>query len=231
MREAIKNMDQNKISSFLGGENCDWEWVEWERNPASASHMGGVWERQIRTIRCVLTSLLREHAARLNDEALRTLLVEVEAIVNSRPLSADLLSDDSIEPLTPNQLLTMKTKVVLPPPGVFQAADVYCRKRWRAVQHLANVFWERWKKEFISTMQQRQKWTSVSPNLAVGDIVLVADLDVKRNRWPMGRIAEVKPSADGLVRKVGVKVASSPNVFIPPVYKFRHLNLIECLFI
>ena len=100
MKDAIKKMDQAKIKGFLQGVHCDWEW---DRNSASASHMRGVWERQIRSVRSVLTS-------RLNDEALRTLLFEVEAIVNSRPLSADLLSDESIEPLTPNQLLTMKTK-------------------------------------------------------------------------------------------------------------------------
>ena len=65
-------------------------------------------------------------------------MCEVEAIVNSRPLSVSQLTDsDSLSPLTPNHLLTMKTKVVLAPPGAFQPVDVYCRKRWRRVTHLA----------------------------------------------------------------------------------------------
>ena len=51
MKDAIKKMDQAKIKGFLQGVNCDWEWMEWDRNPASASHMGGVWERQIRSVR------------------------------------------------------------------------------------------------------------------------------------------------------------------------------------
>ena len=207
MRNAVKGMNHRKITDFLMENSCDWDWVEWERNPAASSHVGGVWERQIRSIRSVLSSLLKEHASRLNDESLRTLLVEVEAIVNSRPLSADSLSDESVEPLTPNHLLTMKTKVVLPPPGVFQRADVYCRKRWRAVQYLANEFWSRWRKEFLMNLQQRQKWTSVRPNLEVDDIVLLVDVDCARNRWPMGRIVEVHPSDD--VRKVSVKVSTS----------------------
>ena len=65
-----------------------------------------------------------------NDESLRTLLVEGEAIVNSCPLTAGNLNDESMEALTPNHLLTMKSIVVLPPPGSFQEADVNCRKSW-----------------------------------------------------------------------------------------------------
>ena len=153
--------------------------------------------------------LLKEHAGRLNDETLRTLLTEVESIVNSHPLTVDTLSDESIEPLTPNHLLTLKSKVVLPPPGTFQRADVYCRKTWRAVQFLANEFWSRWRKEFLLGQQQRQKWNTVHSNLQVDDIVLVMDKDLPRNQWQMGKVVETFPSEDELVRKVNVKVAGS----------------------
>ena len=207
MAKAMREMDQKKISNFLLQHSC--EWVEWDRNPPQSSHTGGVWERQIRSVRGVLAGLLKEHAARLNDESLRTLLVEVESIVNSRPLTVDSLSDESIEPITPNHLLTMKTKVVLPPPGIFQRTDVYCRRRWRAVQFLANEFWNRWRKEFLLNQQQRQKWTKTQPNFEVGDIVLVMDKDAPRNDWKMGRIVDNSPSGDNLVRKVSVKVAGS----------------------
>ena len=209
MKKGIKEMDHQKIKGFLLSQSCDWEWVEWEFNPPLASHMGGVWERQIRTIRSVLSSLFKEHGSRLNDESLRTLLIEVEAIINSRPLTADSLSDETVQPLCPSNVLTMKTKVILPPPGVFQRADVYCRKRWRMVQHLANEFWTRWRKEYLMGLQERQKWDTARPNLGVGDIVLLVDDDVKRNMWPMGRIVEVFPGDDGLVRKVNVRTATS----------------------
>ena len=108
-------------------------------NTPSSSHMGGVWERQIRTIRSVLTSILDQFPGRLDSASLRTFLYESTAIVNSRPLTTDTLNDPkSPEPLTPNHLLTMKTKVVLPPPGNFVKEDMYARKRWRRVQYLAN---------------------------------------------------------------------------------------------
>ena len=146
LKQALAEMDQQKIKTKLLEEQCDW--FSFKMNVPAASHMGGVWERQIRSVRNVLSSLLQDNGRQLDDESLRTLMCEAEAIVNSRPLTVNQLADpDSPSPLTPNHLLTMKTKVVLAPPGAFQPADVYCRKRWRRVTHLANEFWTRWRKE------------------------------------------------------------------------------------
>ena len=152
-------------------------------NVPAASHMGGVWERQIRSARNVLSSLLQKNGKQLDAESLRTLMCEAKAIVNSRPLTVSQLADpDSLSPLTPNHLLTMKTKVILAPPGTFQPADVYCRKRWRRVTHLANEFWTRWRKEFfLLNLQQRQKWTRPGRNLAVDDIIMIKDENLPRN--------------------------------------------------
>ena len=102
--------------------------------------MGGVWERQIRTIRSVLARLLQQHGTHLEDEVLRTFICEVTAIVNSRPLSVENLNDPlSKPPITPNHLLTMKSKVILPSPGKFLSPDLYTRKRWRRIQYMVKV--------------------------------------------------------------------------------------------
>ena len=78
----------------------------------TASNMGGVWEWQIRSARSIFAALLKEHGESLNDELLRTILVEVEAIINSRCISCDNVGDvNSIVPLNPMQLLSMKTKI------------------------------------------------------------------------------------------------------------------------
>ena len=83
-------------------------------NVPSASHMGGVWERQVRTVRSVLVPMLEKSGSQLDDESLRMLLSEGMCIVNSRPLSVnDLYDPSSKEPMTPNHILTMKTKIVL----------------------------------------------------------------------------------------------------------------------
>ena len=203
LREAMEEMDHQQIRAYLNEQGGDW--IRWERNTPRASHMGGVWERQVRTVKNVLVSIIKGSPRRLEEETLRTLLTEAEAIVNSRPLTLENLHDPESTPLSPNQLLTMKTRLVSPPPGVFQKNDVYCRKRWRVTQHLANVFWDRWRKEYLQLQQSRQKWTEEKRNLMENDVVLLKEDGVKRAHWPMARVVEAHKSEDGLVRSVSLQ--------------------------
>ena len=206
LQAALNEMNHEKIQRELLKDDCDW--FAWKMNVPHASHMGGVWERQIRTVRSVLTGLLQSHGSQLDDESLRTLMIEAEAIVNSRPLTTDELADpDSLDVLTPNHLLTMKSSVILAPPGNFQRADVYSKKRWRRVQQLTNEFWQRWRKGYLQSLQSRQKWTTPHKNLEEGDVVILKDESVPRNTWKLARVAATYPDADGYVRKVKVAVA------------------------
>ena len=82
----------------------------------------------------------------LNDKSLKTLFTEV----NSRALTVKNLGDvKSEQPLIPSNILTMKTKVVMPTPGEFVRAGEFSRRRWRRIQRIANEFWQRWRKEFL----------------------------------------------------------------------------------
>ncbi|XP_071944925.1 uncharacterized protein [Antedon mediterranea] len=183
--------------------------IDWRFNPPAASHQGGVWERMIRSIRKVLYGLLKEQTIKLNDEGLRTLFCEVEAIVNGRPLT--MLSDDPKEdrPLTPNHLLLAQADYI-PAPGIFSEADVY-RKRWRQAQYLVNVFWARWRKEYLATLMERQKWFKERRNVDVGDIVIIAE-NSPRGQWPMARVLEAYKDARGLVRSVKLRTANAELV-------------------
>ena len=123
LKTALSEMSQDDFKEYLLSNKC--EWIPFKFNALHCSHMGGPWERLIRTLRNAREPLLMKVGNQLDDETLRTFLTEVECIVNSRPLSVDCLSDaEAHEPLTPNHLLTMKPKRVLPPPGVFQRPDV-----------------------------------------------------------------------------------------------------------
>ena len=174
-------------------------------NPPHSSNFGGVWERQIRTIRSVLQGLGTRHGGRLSTSLLRTLFYEVMAIINCRPLTST--TDDMLQ-ITPNILLTMKSDVVLPPPSTFEEADIYARKRWRVVQQLANEFWTRWRKQYLLFLQSRQKWVNKVPEIRVGDIVLLCDDNAVRNQWPLARVVECNLSHDSVVRSVKVLVGS-----------------------
>lgn len=184
----------------MSDHGCDL--FEFKMNPAHASNFAGAWERQIRTVRLVLNTLLINCGSRFDDECLRTLLAEVAAIVNSRPLAVETLTDESLMPICPNQLLTMKSNILMPPPGKFEKEDLYVAKRWRRVQLLANQFWESWRKEYLQQLQSRQKWKRPQRNLSVGDIVLVSSDNSHRSELHLGRIKEVHTSEDGIVRSV-----------------------------
>lgn len=210
LTKAFQQMDHGKISSFLQENGSDW--VTWERNPPAASHMGGVWERQIKSARSILAALINTHGRSLNDESLQTLMVEVEAVINSRPLTVDTISDvNSQIPISPTNLLTMKSKVVMPPPGNFEKADVYSKRRWRRVQHITNEFWSRWRKEFLNNLQSRSKWNIKTRSFEIGDIVLIREEHQPRNHWPMARIINTEPDKHGIVRSVEIKVGLSKS--------------------
>ena len=188
--------------------------IDWSLNPPGASHHGGIRERQIRSVRKQLNAICQEQL--LTDESLITLMCEVEAIINSRPLTTVSNDPDDLEPLTPNHLLLMKTNSSLPP-GVFDPTDVYSCKQWRQVQYLANVFWSRWLKEYLPTLQLRQKWTRTHRNLSINDVVLIVDKGLPRNVWLMGRVLETFPDSFGHVRTA--RVLTKNSVLLRPVTK------------
>lgn len=203
----------SKVSEFLR-QKC----VEWRFNTPAASHMGGVWERQIRTVRKLLSALMREQS--VDDESLSTLMCLVESTVNGRPLT--IVSDDpnDFEPLTPNHLLLLRAGAF--PLGVTVKQDQYSRKRWRQIQYLADIFWRRWTREYLPTLQLRSKWHRVNKNLQIGDVVILLDDNTPRSCWPLGRVTATYPGSDGLVRSVSIRTKST--TLIRPV---RKLALLE----
>lgn len=110
-KKALKQRDAETLESFLAEKQC-----KFVLNAPSASHAGGVWERQIRTVCKVLNATLSQCSGRLDDSSLRSLFYEAMAIVNSRPLTVNGVNDPtSLKPLTPNHLLMMKSKIALTP--------------------------------------------------------------------------------------------------------------------
>ncbi|KAL4009495.1 hypothetical protein ACER0C_003347 [Sarotherodon galilaeus] len=194
-------MDKS-LQLYLTIQGCSWEF-----NPPHASHMGGSWERMIGVARRILDSMILQNKVQLTHDVLCTLMAEVTAIINARPLVP--VSSDPENPfiLSPSMLLTQKS-CLLPPPGDFSDKDLY-NKQWRRVQALSNQFWTRW----------RQKWTGSRRNLQVVDRVLLKDKQVARNSWPMARVTATFPSKDDRVRKIEVKTCDQGcmKTFMRPV--------------
>lgn len=214
IRNAIEAWNNQKIEKFLQQRN-----IQWIFNPPGASHMGGVWERVIRSVRKVLRCLVKEQL--LSGEALRTLMAEVESILNGRPLTPSSDDPTDLEALTPNHLLLLRPNCNIPP-GIFSKDDLYCSRRWKQIQYLTNVFWKRWLSEYLPTLQERQKWVRPSRNFTTGDLVLVVDEKVHRGQWPLGRIVKVHTGRDGLVRSA--EIATKSTTLTRPITKLCFLE-------
>ncbi len=176
--------------------------------------MGGVWERMIRSVRDILKALVKQQL--LHDEALLTFMAEVERILNDRPITQASCDKDDPEPLTPSKLLLLKNNSSIPY-GVFCKNDVYARRWWRQAQYLANVFWRRWIKEYLSALQIREKWQRPHRNANVNDIVLIVDENTPRGQWPLAIVTQINRSRDGYVRSCKVKTATSE--YVRPIHK------------
>ena len=130
---TLKTWDQERIGRELLRRD-----IQWYFSPPAASHQGGVWERLI------------------NEETLATFLVEVEKILNSRPITGVSSDPSDLEPLTPNHILLLQHNP-RSAPSEFEDSDKF-QARWKHVHILANKFWACWVKEYLPTLQERQKW-------------------------------------------------------------------------
>ncbi|XP_068684765.1 uncharacterized protein [Montipora foliosa] len=196
--KALQVWDQEKIKTTLTRRGIDWKF-----NPPAASHQGGVWERLIRSIRRILYSLVGERL--LNDEALRTFVVEVEKILNDRPITPVSSDLQDLEALTPNHILLLRRNPSSAP-DVFKESDKF-KARWKHIHLLADHFWQRWNKEYLPTLQERQKWLRPQPNFEVGDLVLMTDRNTPRGQWPKALVEQTFPDSEGLVRQVVIRTA------------------------
>ena len=205
LRRCLEELDEQTIQNFASSHG-----IKWQFNTPAASHHGGVWERQIRSVRKLLSAILNEQHLKTckSDEQLHTLMCEVEATLNSRPLTRVSDEPNDLDVITPQDLLLLSPKANMPP-GKFNERDIYSRRRWRQIQYLADLFWKRWVKEYLPELQTRQKWLQPHRNVQVGDVVLVVDDTSPRNSWPMGKVQQVHLDKKGLVRSVTVKTKST----------------------
>ena len=195
--------------------------IQWVFNPPAAPHMGGVWERLVRSCKKALDVVLRNQV--LTDEVLLTAFAEVEWLVNSRPLTEVSSDVDDLEALTPNHFIIGRGTLNLPP-GVFIDKEMSSHKRWRQAQVVATHIWNRWLREYLPRLITRKKWLQPTANVKIGDLVLVSDYAVPRGYWPLGKIVKVFPGHDNVVRSAEVKTKF--GVMKRPVTKLALLE--EC---
>lgn len=178
--------------------------IQWHFNPPSSPHFGGLWEANVKSTKALILRSVGKHL--LTGEELLTLLTQIEATLNSRPLCP--LSDDpsDLEALTPSHFLTMQPSTSFPEPNL---KDIPLSKlqRWRLVNDIHRHFWSRWKNEYLSSLQLRMKWLRSSEPLQLGSLVLIKEATHPLH-WRLGRVRSVHPGMDGIARVATVDTMS-----------------------
>ncbi|XP_030581524.1 uncharacterized protein LOC115779573 [Archocentrus centrarchus] len=191
-------------------------------NPPSAPHFGGAWEREVRSVKTALKVVLKEQT--LPETVFRTVLVEVEGILNAKPLGYVSTAVADPDPITPSILLMGRYDASLPQ-VMYDQSDLLGKRRWRHSQVLVDHFWSRFISHYLPSLQERQKWLRDGKCLTPNQVVLIVDPQLPRASWPVGKVTTTYPGADGRIRTAAVKVKD--RTYIRPVARLVALPKFE----
>ena len=162
LKLALQNIDHSIIEKQLALRNIEWKFI-----PPISPWMGVAWEIMIKLTKRALRMVTNDRP--MYEEVLRTFIAEVESTLNSQPLTSLSDDPDEVQVLTPNHFLIGKM-VKHVNNNEFPSRDINSCKCWRSVQALAKMFWARFIKEYLPTLQERKKWNKVNRNFIVNDI-------------------------------------------------------------
>ncbi|XP_026112361.1 uncharacterized protein LOC113091129 [Carassius auratus] len=211
LREAFKEMEprlQEQLASYQ---------ITFRMNPPAAPHFGGAWEREIRSVKSALRVVIGSQS--VPEDVLQTVLIEVEGILNSKPLGYVSSDVADLDPITPNMLLMGRRDASLP--QVVYTPEPLSKRRWRHSQTIIDHFWSYFTQHYLPGLQTRQKWQRVTQDLAENTVVMIIDPQLPRAQWPIGRVVKLIPSADGHVRSAQVQV--NDRLYLRPVAKLVRL--------
>ncbi|XP_046142335.1 uncharacterized protein LOC123987952 [Osmia bicornis bicornis] len=174
----------------------------WKFNLPAALHFGGIWEAAVKSMKFHLRRVVGETP--LTFEEMSTVLSQIEACLNSRPLAPLGIDPDCNEFLTPGHFLVGASLTAVPEPSLIDEKPTRLT-RWQLLQQMRDHFWKRWATEYLQNLQARTKWSQPKPNAQPGDLCLVTSEATPPTKWPIGRITETYPGDDNRVRVVLVK--------------------------
>jgi len=219
-KAAAKYLDSvfkdSAVQEYLSGRG-----ITWQFNVERAPWWGGAFERMVKsTKRCLRKLIGRAH---FSHEELTTALAEIEAVLNSRPLSY-VSTEDVDEPVTPSHLIVGRRLLSLPDhldhmcvleDGEYTLDNSHVTRRIKHLNNVLNHFWKRWRTEYLSDLREvhahsaRRSPNNKDPHISVGDIVVIKDEQLPRGQWKLGVVQSLLTGWDGQARAATVKLASS----------------------
>ena len=189
-----------KIANTLAVDGVEWRFI-----PPRAPHFGGLWEAGVKAFKRHLRRVLGE--AKLTYEEFHTLTTQIEACLNSRPLSPLSADPLDVTALTPAHFLVGSALTAVPEPVTLEPRPT-CTAGYRITLQMRDCFWKRWQREVLQHLQHRNKWHKASDIISTGDLVLITDDILPPSRWPLARVIDCHQRKDGLISVLTLKTAT-----------------------
>lgn len=188
-------------------KQCANEGIVWHFIPPNSPNFGGLWESNIKNVKYHLYRSIG--MAILTYEEFNTILVQIEATLNSRPLYPMSSDPNDLEPLTPFHFLIGRSVQTVPDPLFEENVRINQLSRFQLLQQITQSFWRQWSQFYLTQLQQRNKWKQLDKNIEVGTLVLIKQDNLPACKWLLGRVSQVHPGDDGIVRVVTINTANS----------------------
>lgn len=220
-RELKKLFKENATFENIENKTTDMQ-IEWQFNAPAWPTAGGVWEAAVKSTKQHLKRVLGDQ--RLTYEEFYTLLVRIEACLNSRPLTAITENPEDLDfVLTPGHFLIGGPLLSVPERQIEESCSY--KTRWQLTSRMIQQFWKKWSTDYLQQLQTRNKWLRSTENLCTGDVVVIKEEGLPPGKWALGRIKEVHPGKDELVRVVTVR--TKDGVLKRPITKLIRLPVTE----
>ncbi|XP_055604848.1 uncharacterized protein LOC129753073 [Uranotaenia lowii] len=219
---GASNELKNAVDSKQLAECFTNAYTKWIFNPPAAPHMGGAWERLVRSVKVAMAAM--QTLRNPDDETLATIVREAQGVVNSRPLTFIPIESESQEALTPNHFILLSSNGVTQNPKPLADDSMAHRNNWNQLNTMVDQFWRRWVREYLPTIARRTKWFIDVAPIEQGDLVIVIS-EAERNCWLRGRVLEVIEAKDGRRRQAIIQ--TTHGVLKRPVAKLARLDM-EC---
>ncbi|GFU04452.1 integrase catalytic domain-containing protein [Trichonephila clavipes] len=196
----IRKPDE-KLANYLAAEGIEWKFI-----PARSPNFGGLWEAAIKSCKYHLKRVV--NGINLTYEELLTVTVQIEGILNSRPLCPLSNNDDDFQVLTPAHFLINRSLNSLEEPNLTKCKESNLKK-WQKITKIVQLMWKFWSRNYLNQLQQRGKWMFEKNNVKIGDLVLIIEENLPTYKWALGRIVELYYGEDKKVRVVKIKTQYS----------------------
>ncbi|XP_062542374.1 uncharacterized protein LOC134210340 [Armigeres subalbatus] len=200
--DDLRKLFNNQMFVKAVTEEASLENINFKFIPAKSPNFGGLWEAAVKSMKGHLKRTLG-NTVLVADEMV-TLVAQIEACLNSRPVTPLSNDADDLDFLTPGHFLVGRPLTAIPEPSL-QELNQSRLSRWQRVQYFLQHIWKRWSTQYLSSLHARTKWSRLRNNILVGTMVLLREDNLPPLRWRMGRVSEIHPGKDGNIRVVKVR--------------------------